>query len=168
MSETNNKNLNNNDTESQGIPKWVFFALLAVILGVIAFAVIKLFIWNLGTAETEKDPRPAQCHTKRVSPSLFFPVGKRAQVGHPAPPVLWDTSWEAHSGLTSQGSLGKSVELNHLETLETEKGMGSQQPVLRSWGTTFLLIVVPEQRPQPVALSMCRGKFGSPIWHGGS
>ena len=53
MSETNNKNLNNNDTESQGIPKWVFLALLAVILGVIAFAVIKLFIWNLGTAETE-------------------------------------------------------------------------------------------------------------------
>ena len=53
MSETNNKNLNNNDTESQGIPKWVFLALLAVILGVIVFAVIKLFIWNLGTAETE-------------------------------------------------------------------------------------------------------------------
>lgn len=79
--------------------------------------------------------------------------------------MLWDTSWEDCLGRTSQGPLGKSVELNHWETLEAEKGMGSQQPVLRSWETTFLLAVVPEQRLKPVALSICRGKFGSPIWH---
>ncbi len=44
------KNGNANNT---GIPKWVFGAVLAVILAVIAFSVIKLWIWNQGTAETE-------------------------------------------------------------------------------------------------------------------
>lgn len=52
MSES--KNLNNNKKEEgQGIPKWAYIALLAVIIGVIVFAVVKLLIWNMGTAETE-------------------------------------------------------------------------------------------------------------------
>ena len=34
----------------------------------------------------------------------------------------WGASQEAHSGLTSQGTLGESVELNTGDQIETEKG----------------------------------------------
>ena len=43
----------NNSNENQGIPKWAFGAVFAVILVVIVFSVVKLWIWNLGTVETE-------------------------------------------------------------------------------------------------------------------
>ena len=43
----------NNSNENQGIPKWAFGAVFAVILAVIVFSVVKLWIWNQGTAETE-------------------------------------------------------------------------------------------------------------------
>ena len=39
--------------ENQGIPKWAFIAVLGVILAVVVFSVVKLWIWNQGTAETE-------------------------------------------------------------------------------------------------------------------
>ena len=53
MSKVEDKNLKNKDNENQGIPKWAFVALLGVILAVIVFSVVKLLIWNMGTAETE-------------------------------------------------------------------------------------------------------------------
>jgi hypothetical protein len=48
MSKTEDQN-----KENQGIPKWAFVAVLGVILAVIVFSVVKLWIWNQGTAETE-------------------------------------------------------------------------------------------------------------------
>lgn len=37
----------------QDIPRWVYFAVLGVIVAVVAFSVFKLVRWNMGTAETE-------------------------------------------------------------------------------------------------------------------
>ena len=51
MSRSNNRRRANEET--QGIPKWAFIAVLGVILAVIVFSVVKLWIWNMGTAETE-------------------------------------------------------------------------------------------------------------------
>lgn len=54
MSNTEDKNIRNQrNREEQGIPKWAFIAVLGVILAVIVFSVVKLWIWNQGTAETE-------------------------------------------------------------------------------------------------------------------
>jgi len=54
MSNSEDKNIKNkNNREEQGIPKWAFIAVLGVILAVIVFSVVKLWIWNQGTAETE-------------------------------------------------------------------------------------------------------------------
>ena len=44
------RHVNKTNTE---IPKWAYGAVFAVILAVIVFSVIKLWIWNQGTAETE-------------------------------------------------------------------------------------------------------------------
>ena len=51
MNKDNQTNDNNNG--SFNIPAWVYIAVLGVILAVIIFAVVKLWIWNQGTAETE-------------------------------------------------------------------------------------------------------------------
>ncbi len=54
MSKKEEKNIRNQrNREEQGIPKWAFIAVLGVILAVIVFSVVKLWIWNQGTAETE-------------------------------------------------------------------------------------------------------------------
>ncbi len=54
MSRTDDKDIKKREQkEEQGIPKWAFIAVLGVILAVIVFSVVKLWIWNQGTAETE-------------------------------------------------------------------------------------------------------------------
>lgn len=45
------------------------------------------------------------------------------------------------------------------DQIEREKGWSLQQPLLRSWQTTFLLAVAPQQRFQPVDLPICRAEL---------
>lgn len=46
-------NRDRNEKRSMGVPSWVHVVLILIIVGVIAFSVIKLLIWNSGTAQTE-------------------------------------------------------------------------------------------------------------------
>ncbi len=49
-----NRRMNRDDREeAREIPRWVYFAVLGVILAVILFSIFKLLRWNMGTAETE-------------------------------------------------------------------------------------------------------------------
>jgi hypothetical protein len=50
----NNKN-NRNHRNGSGIPVWVHIVLVSVIAVIVVFSVVKLLIWNSGTAETEGD-----------------------------------------------------------------------------------------------------------------
>lgn len=52
--------------------------------------------------------------------TIVFPVGKKVQGGHSAPPASQDASQEAQSGLTSWGPLWEEAGL-------------TKQPELRSW-----------------------------------
>lgn len=93
----------------------------------------------------------------------FLQLEKRAQGEHPASPVLRDASWKAHSGFASRGSLEKPVGFSSWGSeIDREGGQGLQQPALKSWLNTFLLIVMPEQKCQPVALPICRAKSVAP------
>ena len=63
-------------------------------------------------------------------------------------------------GFHLTGSTGEICRTQPLgDTRDREGGWGSQQPVLGSWWTTFLLRVVSEQRSRSVALSVCRGRL---------
>ena len=44
------------------------------------------------------------------------------------------------------------------DQIDREGGWHLYHPVLRSWWPTFLLTVVPEQRPQPAALPICSAR----------
>ena len=59
----------------------------------------------------------AHCHTEKTPLGLCFSSEKkRIQGGYPASPALWDASWQAHLGPTSQGSPGESAELNYWDS----------------------------------------------------
>lgn len=92
---------------------------------------------------------------------MVFPVGKRAQGGHPAPPALWDTSKDTHLDLSCQerSSLRKSAGLYYWRLNRQKRRVRFIHPVLRSWWTIFLLTVVLEQRPQPAALPHLLGNW---------
>ena len=112
-------------------------------------------------------PRTTEISLKGVAPQwegfcepTVSPVGKwEPKVNIQLPPALRDASQEAHTGLTSQGSLGESAGLDQWGSdRDGEGGWSLQRPVLRSWHTAFQLAVVPEQRFQTAALPICQAK----------
>ena len=93
----------------------------------------------------------------------FLQLEKRAQGKHPASPVLRDASQKAHSGFASRRSPEKPVGFSPWGSdIDREGGQGLQQPALKSWLNTSLLVVMPEQKSQPVTLPICRAKSVAP------
>lgn len=113
---------------------------------------------NHRTTETEwnhiRKVRVALCSGPMVAPApglpsakllrgppgpVVFLVGKRAQRGYPASPVLRDASQETHSGLASSASLGTPVGLNHWGSDTDREGSGCRKPALMSWQASSCL-----------------------------
>ena len=63
----------------------------------------------------EPSPRPAQSPTERAPMGLVLPAEKESPRWTPSTLTLQDASQKAHSGLTSQGSLGKCAVWPHME-----------------------------------------------------
>lgn len=76
-------------------------------------------------------PPPDQHSATRIGPPgpIVSPVGKSKFKGGHTTSVLQDTSQKAHSGLTSQGSMGAYEELKHLGS-DRDRGGGGETPSL--------------------------------------
>lgn len=101
------------------------------------------------------------CATAREPPRVCdFSSGKKSPRWTSSFPSVMGHFPGSLPGSYLTGFAGKICRTQPLgDTRDGEVGWGSQQPALRSWQTTLLLTVMPEQRCQPLALSNCRTRL---------